>query len=75
MLEALLNSRTSQGLIPLSDCTYILDSGVVKRPLVGRSNLPYKREIYKGESHTKLLREAMLNVRLILIPSWLYDSS
>ena len=75
MLKAFLNSYVSQGSIPLGNYTYILDSGVVKGALVGRSNLPYRREIYEGESHTKLSREAVLDVYPISVPSWSYDGS
>jgi len=75
MLEALLDSRSSQGSIPLGDYTYILDSGVVKGALVGRSNLPCRRAICKGESYTKCSREVVLDVYSISIPSRLYDVS
>jgi hypothetical protein len=75
MPEALLDSRSSQGSIFLGDCTYILDGGVVKGALVGRSNLSCRRAICKGESYTKFSREAVLDVYSILILSRSYDVS
>lgn len=75
MPKAFLDSCASQGSIPLGNYTHILDSGVVEGALVGRSNLPCRREICEGESHTKLSREAVLDVYLTSVPSWSYDGS
>ena len=73
MPKALLNFHTSQGTIPLG--SYILDSGVVKGPLVGRSDLLSWGQICEGEGYTELSREAVLDVYPISNPSWSYDGS
>lgn len=56
MPKALLDSRTSQGSIPLGDNIYILDSRVAQGIIVGRSYFPCWRQISEAELHVTLKR-------------------
>jgi hypothetical protein len=75
VLKALPYARISYYPITLSDYIYILDEGVAKDSIIGRSDVFSKREVSKVESDEKERGENIPDVYLALALPRLHDTS
>jgi hypothetical protein len=72
--EALPHCRTGPGSIRLGDCTYILDSRVVKGPLVGRGYISSRWKDSKTEGHKEKGGENLPYLHTTLVSPWAYHT-
>jgi hypothetical protein len=72
--EALPHSHTGPSSIPLGNCTYILDSRVVKGPLVRWGYIFGWRKDSKVESHKEKGGENLPNFHITLVPLGAYNA-